>query len=230
MPDSDAATRVTERLEACVVAALLVVAVLGVTLWPLTTSAFVRTLVTAVHADDLTGIGHEATLSAAESVREFVVDADAPPLAARIAGRPAFDRAAVSHLTDVRNVLVPARELTLALLLVLGAWSLLRARSARGRALIGRTCALAAWALLAAATLAIATGALDFDGVFAWFHGLFFSAGTWMFPEDALLIQVFPLAFWTTAAACWGVLVLVAASAMLITRRRLCFTRRTHGV
>ena len=37
-----------------------------------------------------------------------------------------------------------------------------------------------------------------FDQLFAAFHSLFFAQGTWIFPSDSKLIQLFPLSFFIT--------------------------------
>ena len=36
---------------------------------------------------------------------------------------------------------------------------------------------------------------LDFNGFFVWMHGLFFDPGTWIFPAESGLIQLYPLDF-----------------------------------
>ena len=55
---------------------------------------------------------------------------------------------------------------------------------------------IAGGALIAAAAFAIA-----FDATFAFFHGLFFAAGTWTFnPATDRLVQLFPERFWILAA------------------------------
>jgi uncharacterized membrane protein len=70
------------------------------------------------------------------------------------------------------------------------------------------------WALMAGAgfcllfvVLGALAGTVNFDALFTWFHGLFFSAGTWEFPYDSLLIQLFPEGFWIAAGATWAGLV-----------------------
>lgn len=219
-----------ERVEATLAAIVIAVAIVGATLLPLTTPLFVRTLVIAVEAEQITGLGRDLTLEAAESVRRFVLDPDAPPLPAVLGGQPAFDESAVSHLLDVRRVLVPARWATLAAGLLLAAWMGIRRRTSRGRCLIGTALSTAAGLLVGAAVLGIVVGLADFDALFSWFHGLFFKPGTWVFPDSALLIRVFPLAFWVTAAAIWGALVLAASGLLFTTGRRMCFTRSGYGV
>ena len=50
-------------------------------------------------------------------------------------------------------------------------------------------------------------GLVNFDALFTWFHGLFFAAGTWEFPADSLLIELFPDGFWVAAGVTWAALV-----------------------
>jgi integral membrane protein (TIGR01906 family) len=219
-----------ERAEVLVVAIVMAVALVGLTLQPLLAPPSVRALVTAVDAESLTGIGRDATLEAAESVRRFVVDRAAPGLPAAIGGKPAFDEAAVSHLVDVRDVIIPARWATLALVLASALWAAVRTRTLLGRRLLARVLAISAGTLLVGAGLVVLAGVADFGALFAWFHGLFFTPGTWVFPPDALLIRVFPLPFWIRAGAVWGTLVLLCAAVLYILSRRLRFTRGTYGV
>jgi hypothetical protein len=214
-----------ERAEAAFAAAVVALALIGVGLLPLTTPPAVRGLVAAVGSERDTGLSREETVEAAEDVRRFVTDADAPALPERVAGRPGFDAFAVAHLVDVRDVLVPARTLTLALAIAVLVWGLARGRAPRGRRVVGAACAGAGGLLLGVAGLVMVAGAFDFDRLFTQFHGLFFEAGTWVFPNDALLIQVFPLRFWIAAGAVWGGAVLLLAVAVLVAGRRLGFTR-----
>lgn len=110
---------------------------------------------------------------------------------------------AVSHLADCIPVFVTAQGATvfaaiaaLAGLIWLGA--------CRGRKAVGQTMILGACIPL---TLLLAIGLwalVDFNGLFAAMHGLFFSAGTWTFPSDSLLIKLFPEAFWAAMAGLWA--------------------------
>jgi len=68
----------------------------------------------------------------------------------------------------------------------------------------------AGWSLLIAgcATLGLFAlvglwAAFGFDGFFAVLHGLFFSEGTWTFPADSLLIQMYPQGFWMGMGLWW---------------------------
>ncbi len=46
-------------------------------------------------------------------------------------------------------------------------------------------------------------GVVDFNGLFAAFHSLFFVDGTWTFSYDSLLISMYPLNFWMGMGAVW---------------------------
>lgn len=218
------------RVEAFGAAVVLAVAALGFALVPVTTSACVRALVVAVGSSEITGLSEEGTFAAAEAVRVFVLDAEAPALPSTLEGTPAFDSAAVSHLVDVREVLLPARRLTVVLVLFAVAWVAFRVRTPGGRRLVASALSGAGVALAIGAGLALLAGLLDFGSLFTWFHSLFFEAGTWTFPSSALVIRVFPTAFWVGAGALWGVLVLMFAAGMFIAGRRLRFTQGNYGV
>jgi len=218
------------RVEAAVAAAVVAIGVVGLALWPLTTPTCVRTLVNAVGSEELTGLNRVDTLATAEAVRRFVTDTGAPDLPGEVRGVPAFDTDAVAHLVDVRDVLLPARALALVAALLACVWCVLRARTAAGRRAVGTALAGGGWLLIGGGSLALIAGALDFDALFSAFHGLFFEAGTWMFPDDALLIRLFPLPFWVAAGVLWAALVLGAAVALVVLGGRLRFTRPRHGV
>ena len=218
------------RVEAATAAFVVAVAVVGIALWPLTTPAFVRTLVTVVGSEELSGLDREDTLATAVTVLRFVTDRDAPDLPARVGSVAAFDADAVSHLIDVRDVLIPARTLALVAAALACAWCVLRARTLRGRQAVGAALRGAGWLLVGAGGIAVLAGIVDFDAFFAAFHSVFFAAGTWVFPADALLIRLFPLPFWITAGAVWAALVLVAAVLLIVFGTRLRFTSDHDGV
>jgi integral membrane protein (TIGR01906 family) len=218
------------RAEAAIAAVFVVLAIVGLTLLPLTTRAYVSRMVRAVDSAALTGLGEDVTVRTAEQVRGFVTDRSAEPLPPTINGRPAYDDVAVSHLVDVREVLVPARMLAAGLGILSLGWALLRWRTVRGRRVVASALRGAGWSLMAAAALTTMVGLLDFDELFARFHGLFFAPGTWQFPADALLIQVFPLQFWIASGAVWAALVLACALGAVLLARRIRFTAGNNGV
>ncbi|MFA5844684.1 MAG: DUF1461 domain-containing protein [Coriobacteriia bacterium] len=198
-------------VETCLVAIACLVAVIGLSLAALTAPVFTALLVPRVGSAALTGLGEEQTLAVAEKVRLFVTDPAAPALPLTVGDRSAFDAAATSHLRDVRAVLVGARTAAGTAAAVVAVWlAAAFARRRRGRA----RRALRAAAALTAGTVAVAAlaGAADFERLFAALHGLFFAAGTWTFPADSLLIEVFPERFWVVLGAAWGALALTGAA------------------
>lgn len=228
MPDTRRAW--LRSAEVALAALVLAVGGIGLALFPVTTPVYVRALVTAVHSSELTGLSVPDTLAAAESVRLFVVDPDAPALASTINGQAAFDEAAVSHLIDVRDVLVPARWLSAGLLVIAAVWLVVRRRTSEGRASIRGACRIAGWMLLVAIAAAAAAGLVDFNAFFAVFHSLFFEAGTWMFPADSLLIRVFPLPFWMMAGATWAGLIFAEGLILAVIGHRTPHATRADSV
>ncbi|MFR4805136.1 MAG: DUF1461 domain-containing protein [Eggerthellaceae bacterium] len=80
---------------------------------------------------------------------------------------------------------------------------------ASGAAVIAVFALLALWVMI------------DFNGFFAAFHSLFFSAGTWTFSYDSLLICMYPPDFWISMGAVWLVTTLAGCLICLIIGRLL---------
>lgn len=100
-----------------------------------------------------------------------------------------------SHLADVGNLLRAVLVAGLGGLLAL-AFVRVRRRTWLRVAIRDGAALIVGGALAAAAAFALA-----FDATFAFFHGLFFAAGTWTFnPETDRLVQLYPQDFWVLAA------------------------------
>jgi integral membrane protein (TIGR01906 family) len=184
----------------------LALMVVGVALIPLLHPTYTRLLAEGYSEIAQSGLTRTQVLHNAELVREFVVEGDLTTLPSTVNGRSGFDAAAVAHLRDVRDVLGRARVFTGVLAAFAVVW--LGVETAR------RHFAAIAWALIAGAgfcalfvLLGAVAGSLSFDSLFSWFHGLFFAAGTWEFPVDSLLIELFPEGFWVAAGLTWAGLV-----------------------
>lgn len=206
-------TSTPDRRHAVVAVSAFVVA-LGLAVSILLMPWFTYLTVPASGAALLTGLSEARVREVAEEVRYFISHRDAPALPAVVDGAPGFDETAVSHLEDVRDVVIGARWATLLATLVLG----VAAAEALSRGeLMGVSGGLrtAGWSTLGVVLLATLAGALDFSAFFSAFHGAFFKAGTWTFPTDALLIRLFPLPFWSSAAIAWAVLSLLIAAALV---------------
>jgi integral membrane protein (TIGR01906 family) len=198
----------------------LALLVVGVSLYPLTHPTVTRLLVERYALFQQIGLSEPQVEATAEQVRAFVTDAEGQTLPATVGGRPGFDAAAVAHLVDVRNVISGARTVTGVLAALVAAWLVL-AIALRRFDLIPPALFAGAAGCAAIVLFVGMAGFLNFEALFTWFHGLFFSAGTWEFPADSLLIQVFPEAFWAAAAAGWAALILLgggilATASMLV--------------
>lgn len=109
---------------------------------------------------------------------------------------------AMSHLDDVYRVASVAKPaLVIVAMLCIAGLAHVAVRISR-RAL-GRTLMAGGGLVLAAFCALGAWAAIDFDGLFAAFHSLFFQAGTWTFPYDSLLITLYPTAFWMGMGGIW---------------------------
>lgn len=213
--------RLAGRFAGYAAAVGLVVLALGVALMPLLTPAFTRALVARHASPAEAGVTERAMLETAERVRAFVVAREGT-LPERLEGRDAFDESAVGHLEDVADVIASARVATaaFALLTVLG--GLLAIWAGHGPA-VARALRIAGVGAMALPLVVGVAGLLSFDLLFAAFHSLFFAAGTWTFPYDSLLIQLFPEAFWVWSGLAWGasvvlVGVIYVAAARLLER------------
>lgn len=120
----------------------------------------------------------------------------------RISPSYGLDADAIAHLDDVNDVVASVRMPLLGCTMI-AAFCLMALVGmfgpvAAGRALLyGGAGALALFAILGA------WGLIGFDGLFAWMHSLFFAEGTWVFPADSLLIQMYPAGFWMGMGAWW---------------------------
>ena len=114
---------------------------------------------------------------------------------AQLGGEPLLSPGERSHLDDVGGLLRAVLGAGLGGLLVL-ALARVRRRAWLRVAIRDGAALIVGGALAAAAAFALA-----FDTTFAFFHGLFFAAGTWTFnPEIDRLVQLYPLNFWVLAA------------------------------
>jgi len=214
----------SSALLGALVAVLSAFTALGIAVWVMTMPWFTA-LATPAQVDATgAGLSVQRMVELAEDVRHFVTDVDAPALPATVDGRPAFDEDAVSHLIDVRDVVLTGRWATLALaavLLVVTLW----AHSAGHGEEVAAGSKWGGLGLIGAMGLVVLVGVVDFDGFFSGFHQLFFEPGTWTFPADSLLILVFPIGFWMLAAMITGVVITTLGVALVLLGRRTLIAR-----
>jgi len=191
---------------------------LQIVLLPAVTSA----IVSRVDSAELTGLSAQRTLELAEEVRAYVTTLDAPSLPASVDHRPGFDERQASHLDDVAAVIVPSGWLTRGLFAGALVWFGI---ALRRPGVVRETLRSSAWiggiSLLVVVPVAAIAGLVDFDTLFAGFHGLFFAEGSWQFYSTDLIIQVFPVEFWVIAGSLWGLLAMVLAGCLALSARFL---------
>ena len=125
---------------------------------------------------------------------------------------------ALSHLDDVFTVVRTARTV-LIVLAVVALVGCVTIASTRGRIQAGKTIMASPGVVLVLFAGLALWAALDFDGFFAFIHSLFFTAGTWTFSADSLLIRMYPEGFWTGMAVVWLATTTVACIVCLILGR-----------
>ncbi len=107
-----------------------------------------------------------------------------------------------SHLDDVFHVVRVAKPALIAAAVICIA-GLAHVRVRIGKRALGRVCAIAGGLVIAAFAALGVWAAVDFLGMFNTLHGLFFSAGTWTFAYDSLLITLYPTEFWMGMGGIW---------------------------
>ncbi|WP_235780201.1 TIGR01906 family membrane protein [Sinomonas notoginsengisoli] len=128
-------------------------------------------------------------------------------------GEHLFTGAEVSHMADVKGVVLAAygAGIILVLFFVIAYLGLRKTPGAFTRGLFAGGFVTIA-VIVALAVLAV----LGWQQFFMEFHRLFFANGTWTFRLEDTLIRLFPGQFWVDSAAVVGVLVALAASLMVI--------------
>jgi integral membrane protein (TIGR01906 family) len=197
--------------------ALLLGVTLGIVAAPGVTSYLIRANRTWVYA----GMSEKTTIALADKTRQWVTgDLYAKEADRRPAALSRYTTDELSHLDDVRAVMAWAQTATGVAAAILATWMVIglilrRWGAIRRGVLWGGIVPVALVGVLAAAALT------DFSATFAVFHSLFFTAGTWEFPADSLLIRVFPAGFWMSAGAVWGLLTVIGGIALVMASRTL---------
>lgn len=153
--------------------------------------------------------------------RQALEEADVSPLVtmedlSQAGPQYALSREALSHLDDVNNVISSLRMPLLGITLIaafclMGLVYMFGAKPAGWSLLIAGCVTLGLFALIGL------WAAFGFDGFFAVLHGLFFSEGTWTFPADSLLIQMYPQGFWMGMGLWWlGASCITAVASIVI--------------
>lgn len=150
-------------------------------------------------------VSPEEVQQAAESGVRFVAgESDTMPRGDDY--RKAFTDEVISHMTDVRAVILAARKITLTGAVFASiSTAVLIGRGQRLR--LGRSLTAAALSTIGLVLILAVFGWLNFDQLFTLMHEVLFTDGTWMFQPDSLLIVAYPTAFWTAMAATWAAVI-----------------------
>jgi integral membrane protein (TIGR01906 family) len=192
------------------ISAATALVILGATVAPFLTPAFVR------FEQDRTGVGNLTGFNPGEL--DLVTGSLLGDLVLwRGDFRVAIDGASVlsdrerGHMLDVRGVFAGFFAMALAGAAIL-AFAFARARGTEARTAAWRSVAGGARALAVVIVVAGAFVLLAFDAAFEVFHRLFFSAGSYTFdPRTDRLVQLFPEQFWSETAVVVGAVMLGVA-------------------
>ncbi|MEW1980876.1 TIGR01906 family membrane protein [Citricoccus sp. NPDC079358] len=174
-------------------------------------------------ADEL-GFTTEDRLTYGSAGMDFLFNAAPPRYLSDLThqGNQLFTDTEVSHMADVKLVMLISMAVGAVLGLVCIIFMIVLARTAKGgirRSLFAGS----VWMLVALIALAV-LAVLGWEQFFATFHSLFFADGTWTFQITDALIRLYPNQFWMDAGIGIAALVLVTLIVTLIctwpTRRR----------
>jgi integral membrane protein (TIGR01906 family) len=217
------------RLGGFVIAAATALVILGASIVPFTTPAYVRLEQGRTGVAALTGFGEDELDRATGAILGDLFlwrgsfDFADPRLG------PILNEREQAHMRDVRGVFLGFEVLIVVAVLIL-AGAFRRGRSAEARAATWRAVGRGARGLAIALVIAGAFAAFAFDAAFEVFHRLFFSAGSYTFdPRTDRLVQLFPEQFWSETAIAVGALSIALASAvaLLAARRAVATTPAT---
>lgn len=129
-------------------------------------------------------------------------------------GQSIFTPAEVSHMTDVKHVMLWAMVgVALFCFVALAGMKGLRRRAPGA---IRKSIFWGAWLTLVVLVVLGIFGALGWQALFTGFHEVFFSGGNWAFRESDSLIRLFPERFWVDAAVGIAIIGVVISAVLLI--------------
>lgn len=198
------------RIGAWIIASATALVLLGASIAPFLTPAYIRLEQDRSGVSGLTGYGPaELDAIAGSLIGDLVLwrgDFDVA-----VQGAPVLNDRERAHMRDVRGVFAGLFALVALAAVGLGVatW---RARSTDARFALWRAVSGGARGLAIGIAVAGAFVILAFEAVFELFHRLFFSSGSYTFdPRTDRIVQLFPQQFWSeTAIAVGGVALLLA--------------------
>jgi integral membrane protein (TIGR01906 family) len=134
-------------------------------------------------------------------------------------GSPLYNQRELSHMHDVKQVVIPVLWIGYAvwlLMVVLGLW----ARFGGWWQEYLRGLRRGGWLTLGLVVVLGIFAATSFWQFFTIFHELFFTGGSWLFLYSDTLIRLFPLPFWEDAFLFAGVLDVIGGLVLALALRR----------
>ncbi len=214
------------RLGGFLAAAATALVILGVSILPFLSDAYIHVEQERAGAERLTGYDGESLRAvSAAIVHDLLLGGDFT--VPDVSSAPALNERERAHMRDVRGVFQGFFALVAGSILVL-AWQFRRPRPSDARAAAWRAVARGARGLGIGLVVAGAFAIFAFDAAFEVFHRLFFSAGSYSFdPRTDRLVQLFPEQFWSDTAIAVGAAALVlAVLTVVVAGRRAGAARR----
>lgn len=199
------------RLGSWLVATATALVILGGSILPFLTPAYIRVEQDRSGVERLTGWDAGQVNAATTAIlHDLVLGGD---FTTAPSSTPALRDPERAHMQDVRGVFQGFYLLVLFSIAVL-AVAFRRARDTGASAATWRAVGRGARGLAIGLAGAGAFAILAFDAAFEVFHRLFFSSGTYTFdPRTDRLVQLFPQQFWSDTAIAVGVVAVVVALA-----------------
>jgi|GEM_PF-890229 len=160
---------------------------------------------------------HDYLVSIADATRSFSLGNDKASIPVGDDERTSFTPKVISHLLDVRTVFIGAIVFFagVSLMLVLYVvFALCKPKQCGEQAhssqqglrpsRLGFELMVGGLVPLVLCVVLACVGALAFNVLFTWMHNIFFSAGTWTFSYDSLLIRALPTNFWMGCGLVWA--------------------------
>lgn len=168
-----------------------------------------------------TGLTHQECAQVAENVLSFSMGNDDAALPWASEDTPtSLGARSRSHLTDVRAFFYGMLAFAVAAsALAVAALALTRKRF--GTEAMARSLERAGAISIVLVSLFVAVALGNFDALFGWFHGFFFTGDTWLFPPGSLLIMALPDPFWMFLGGVLASLVVVLSLVCVLLARKI---------
>jgi integral membrane protein (TIGR01906 family) len=209
------------RLGAGLVATAAALVLLGASILPFLTPAYVRLEQDRTGVPALTGYG-PAQLDAVDAALLSDLVLWRGGFTVAVNGTPMLNDREQAHMLDVRGVFAGLFGLVAVGAVILAVAFGRTRRDAEARIAAWRAIGSGARGLAISIAVLGVVAVLAFDAAFEVFHRLFFSSGTYTFdPRTDRLVQLFPEQFWSETAIAVGGVALAAAilTALLAARR-----------